>query len=166
MIGGIAVELDCIISHPWAFPTAPAFPLLLTLFLCFLSLHCSRAHNVVSRGKQVQRRAVLIGRMGKAAEAKKEQVSAARHDLEKFYEERREKIARNQAVNVREQKDFQEEMATVMATGTEWEKVAKVADIAPKGGKSGSRDVDRMRMVMIEVCPPFSVKTAHACYFV
>ena len=94
---------------------------------------------------------MLIARMGKAAEAKKEQAAAARHDLEKFYEERREKIARNQAVNVREQKDFQEEMASVMATGTEWEKVAKVADIAPKGGKSGSRDVDRMRTVMIEV---------------
>lgn len=113
----------------------------------------------IQKTKQVQRRAVLIGRMGKAAEAKKEQAAAARHDLEKFYEERREKIARNQAINVREQKDFQEEMASVMATGTEWEKVAKVADIAPKGGKSGSRDVDRMRTVMIEVrlfCVPFS----------
>ena len=38
-------------------------------------------------------------RMSKAADAKKEQAVMARNELDKFYEERREKIGRNQAAN-------------------------------------------------------------------
>jgi hypothetical protein len=48
---------------------------------------------------QAERRQVLLKRMNKAAEAKKEQAAMARNELDKFYEERKEKISRNQAAN-------------------------------------------------------------------
>ena len=52
-----------------------------------------------------------------------------------------------------DEKGFKEEMAHVMASGSDWEKVAKVCDLTPKvAGKGGSsRDIDRMRTVLIEL---------------
>jgi ABC-type polysaccharide/polyol phosphate transport system ATPase subunit len=50
-----------------------------------------------------------------------------------------------------EEKNFKEEMAHVMAAGSDWEKVAKVCDLTPKVSKGAVRDVDRMRTVLIEL---------------
>jgi hypothetical protein len=66
---------------------------------------------------------------------------------EQFYAQRQEKIARNKASNRSEETATKEEMAHVMASGSDWEKVAKVCNL----GQKGKDTQDRMRTVLVQV---------------
>eukprot|EP00455_Lapot_gusevi_P007575 TRINITY_DN1322_c0_g2_i1.p1 TRINITY_DN1322_c0_g2~~TRINITY_DN1322_c0_g2_i1.p1 ORF type:complete len:203 (-),score=90.77 TRINITY_DN1322_c0_g2_i1:257-805(-) len=96
-----------------------------------------------------QRKQQLMERRTRALDAKREQAQIAANEIDKFYQKRRERIQEIHGKNQEEEKNFRQELAHVMAHGTDWEKVAKFCDLMPKAKES--RDVTRMRSLLIQL---------------
>lgn len=98
---------------------------------------------------QAERKTVLMKRSEAARVAKREQAGVGRTEIERYYQDRSEKIARNKTQNRSDEANYKEEMAQVMSNGTDWEKVAKLADFGSAKQGNQARDVDRMRLLHI-----------------
>ncbi|XP_025834717.1 clathrin light chain isoform X3 [Agrilus planipennis] len=86
----------------------------------------------------------------KEEELKKEEWRAiAKKELEDWYKNHEELIAKTKAANRNAEKLFVAE-DDQMEPGTEWERIAKLCDFSPKVSKS-SKDVSRMRSIILQL---------------
>jgi len=97
---------------------------------------------------EAQRKLVLEDRIRKAEAAKVQAQQDAKEEIAKFYAQRQETLLRNQTTNREEEKNTKADMEALMKGGTLWEKVAKLANLQPKGqdGKTA-----RMRKLLIQL---------------
>jgi len=96
-----------------------------------------------------ERKLVIEERIRKAQAAKVQAQEDAKQDITKFYAQRQETLARNQATNRADEKNTKADMDALMKGGTLWEKVAKLADLQPKAGQDGK--AARMRKLLIQL---------------
>ncbi|XP_976040.1 clathrin light chain isoform X4 [Tribolium castaneum] len=73
----------------------------------------------------------------------------ARKELEEWYKNHEEAIAKTKAANRNAEKQFVAEDDEIVP-GTEWERIAKLCDFNPKA-KQGSKDVSRMRSIVLQL---------------
>jgi Na+-translocating ferredoxin:NAD+ oxidoreductase RnfC subunit len=73
----------------------------------------------------------------------------ARKELEDWYRNHEEAIAKTKAANRNAEKQFVAEDDEI-EPGTEWERIAKLCDFNPKA-KQGSKDVSRMRSIVLQL---------------
>ncbi|KAL3266555.1 hypothetical protein HHI36_010722 [Cryptolaemus montrouzieri] len=86
-----------------------------------------------------------------AEEEKKKQElrEIAKKELEDWYKNHEETIAKTKAANRNAEKQFVSEENDIVP-GTEWERIAKLCDFNPKA-KQGSKDVSRMRSLILQM---------------
>ncbi|XP_050303136.1 clathrin light chain isoform X1 [Anthonomus grandis grandis] len=83
-------------------------------------------------------------------EKKKEELrQIAKKELEDWYKNHEEAIAKTKAANRNAEKQFVAEDDEIQP-GTEWERIAKLCDFNPKA-KPGSKDVSRMRSIILQM---------------
>lgn len=83
-------------------------------------------------------------------EKKKEELrEIAKKELEDWYRNHEETIAKTKAANRNAEKQFVAEDDEIQP-GTEWERIAKLCDFNPKA-KPGSKDVSRMRSMILQM---------------
>jgi len=83
-------------------------------------------------------------------EVKKEELKeAARKELEEWYKNHDEQVAKNRNTNRSAEKELVADTEP-MEPGTEWERIAKLCDFNPKGSKH-SKDISRMRSIILQV---------------
>ncbi|XP_030763597.1 clathrin light chain isoform X4 [Sitophilus oryzae] len=83
-------------------------------------------------------------------EKKKEELrEIAKKELEDWYKNHEEIIAKTKAANRNAEKQFVAEDDEIQP-GTEWERIAKLCDFNPKA-KPGSKDVSRMRSLILQM---------------
>ncbi|XP_022902658.1 clathrin light chain isoform X4 [Onthophagus taurus] len=86
----------------------------------------------------------------KAEEIKKEEWrEVAKKELEDWYKNHAEQIAKTKAANRNAEKQFVADDNEI-EPGTEWERIAKLCDFNPKA-KQGSKDVSRMRSIILQL---------------
>ncbi|XP_018572660.1 clathrin light chain isoform X3 [Anoplophora glabripennis] len=73
----------------------------------------------------------------------------AKKELEDWYKNHEETIAKTKAANRNAEKQFVAE-DNDLEPGTEWERIAKLCDFNPKA-KQGSKDVSRMRSIILQM---------------
>jgi len=73
----------------------------------------------------------------------------AKKELEEWYQNHEEAIAKTKAANRNAEKQFVAEDNEI-EPGTEWERIAKLCDFNPKA-KQGSKDVSRMRSLVLQM---------------
>ncbi|KAJ8913944.1 hypothetical protein NQ315_015181 [Exocentrus adspersus] len=73
----------------------------------------------------------------------------AKKELEDWYKNHEEAIAKTKAANRNAEKQFVAE-DDELEPGTEWERIAKLCDFNPKA-KPGSKDVSRMRSIILQM---------------
>ncbi|KAJ8976231.1 hypothetical protein NQ317_009728 [Molorchus minor] len=73
----------------------------------------------------------------------------AKKELEDWYKNHEETIAKTKAANRTAEKQFVAEDDEI-EPGTEWERIAKLCDFNPKA-KQGSKDVSRMRSIVLQM---------------
>ena len=92
---------------------------------------------------------MLRERQSKADAEKAAQVSTAKEEISKFYEDQASKLEKNKKVNRADEKNYRSDTAAIFANGTKWEKVNRLVNIAPKHGeKPGSSRVERYRKLL------------------
>ncbi|XP_028132436.1 clathrin light chain isoform X2 [Diabrotica virgifera virgifera] len=83
-------------------------------------------------------------------EKKKQELrEVAKKELEDWYKNHEEAIAKTKAANRNAEKQFVAE-DDELEPGTEWERIAKLCDFNPKA-KQGSKDVSRMRSIVLQM---------------
>ncbi|KAG5866051.1 hypothetical protein JTB14_004401 [Gonioctena quinquepunctata] len=82
-------------------------------------------------------------------EKKLELREIAKKELEDWYRNHEEAIAKTKAANRNAEKQFVAE-DNELEPGTEWERIAKLCDFNPKA-KQGSKDVTRMRSIILQM---------------
>lgn len=83
----------------------------------------------------------------------------AKKELEDWYKNHEEVIAKTKAANRNAEKQFVAEDDEI-EPGTEWERIAKLCDFNPKA-KPGSKDVSRMRSIILQMKQsPVPIKNA------
>lgn len=98
------------------------------------------------REEQVKR----LEEKDKEEEKKKEELrEIAKKELEDWYKNHEETIAKTKAANRNAEKQFVAEDDQILP-GTEWERIAKLCDFNPKA-KPGSKDVSRMRSIILQM---------------
>ncbi|XP_042889620.1 clathrin light chain-like isoform X2 [Penaeus japonicus] len=80
---------------------------------------------------------------------KEELKEKARKELEDWYKQHEEQVAKTRQANRSAEKELVAE-TTKMEPGTEWERITKLCDFNPKTSKS-SRDISRMRSIILQV---------------
>ncbi|CAH1962214.1 unnamed protein product [Acanthoscelides obtectus] len=86
----------------------------------------------------------------KEEEKKKQELrEIAKKELEDWYNNHEETIAKTKAANRNAEKQFVAE-DDALEPGTEWERIAKLCDFNPKA-KQGSKDVSRMRSIILQM---------------
>ncbi|XP_023028400.1 clathrin light chain [Leptinotarsa decemlineata] len=81
----------------------------------------------------------------------------AKKELEDWYRNHEEAIAKTKAANRNAEKQFVAE-DDELEPGTEWERIAKLCDFNPKA-KQGNKDVTRMRSIILQMKQNVPVKT-------
>ncbi|XP_042889621.1 clathrin light chain-like isoform X3 [Penaeus japonicus] len=84
---------------------------------------------------------------------KEELKEKARKELEDWYKQHEEQVAKTRQANRDACKSAEKELVaetTKMEPGTEWERITKLCDFNPKTSKS-SRDISRMRSIILQV---------------
>ena len=99
---------------------------------------------------QTEHRAVLQKKMAAASQAKRDLQEFARNELENHYAERRAKVEKNKVANREEEKAYKEETTAILASGGDWEKVARYCDLGPPKSKEIT-DTSRMRSLLIDL---------------
>ncbi|XP_015834773.1 clathrin light chain isoform X3 [Tribolium castaneum] len=77
----------------------------------------------------------------------------ARKELEEWYKNHEEAIAKTKAANRDAAKNAEKQFVAEddeIVPGTEWERIAKLCDFNPKA-KQGSKDVSRMRSIVLQL---------------
>lgn len=82
-------------------------------------------------------------------ENKTELREKARKELEDWYKQHEEQVAKTRQANRSAEKELVADTGK-MEPGTEWERIAKLCDFNPKTAKS-SRDISRMRSIILQV---------------
>ncbi|XP_045111778.1 clathrin light chain-like isoform X5 [Portunus trituberculatus] len=89
-----------------------------------------------------------------AEELNKEELKEkARKELEDWYKQHEEQVAKTRQANREACKSAEKELVAdigKMEPGTEWERIAKLCNFNPKTAKS-SRDISRMRSIILQV---------------
>lgn len=102
------------------------------------------------REEQVQR----LEEKDKEEEKKKEELrQIAKQELEDWYKNHEETIAKTKAANRDAAKTAEKQFVAEddkIQPGTEWERIAKLCDFNPKA-KPGSKDVSRMRSIILQM---------------
>lgn len=96
-----------------------------------------------------ERQQVIQKRINDARDAKAKAVTDAKAEIDSFYQARKEQIEKNQAANREEEAETRRDFDSTMEHGTQWEKVGKLANLAPK--PNDERKVGRMRKLLIEL---------------
>jgi hypothetical protein len=83
---------------------------------------------------------------------------AARKELEEWYTNHEEQVAKNRKANRSAEKELVADTEPI-EPGTEWERIAKLCDFNPKGSKH-HKDISRMRSIILQVkqTPPVGGK--------
>lgn len=97
-----------------------------------------------------ERETVLAQRRANALERKDELISKARSNIENARNNRQTKIEKTATQNRTDEQSYRDDLANTMEHGTEWQKVAKMCNLAPKSDKSGVQK-DRMRRLLIQL---------------
>ncbi|XP_063886131.1 clathrin light chain-like isoform X4 [Scylla paramamosain] len=85
-----------------------------------------------------------------AEELNKEELKEkARKELEDWYKQHEEQVAKTRQANRSAEKELVADIGK-MEPGTEWERIAKLCNFNPKTAKS-SRDISRMRSIILQV---------------
>lgn len=82
-------------------------------------------------------------------ENKNELREKAKKELEEWYKQHEEQVAKTRQANRSAEKELVADTGK-MEPGTEWERIAKLCDFNPKTAKS-SRDISRMRSIILQV---------------
>jgi hypothetical protein len=91
-------------------------------------------------------------RRSEAYDAKEKQVDSAKEEIQKFYADRETRIGNIKSQNREDEQKTKAGLDDLMAYGSDWEKVTKLVDLAPKPNeKPGSSKVDRMRALLIQL---------------
>ena len=96
-----------------------------------------------------ERAEILRERQSKADAEKQQQISTAREEITKFYEDQEAKLEKTKKVNRADEKNYRNDTAAIFEKGTKWEKVNRLVNVAPKTGeKPGSSRVERYRKLL------------------
>jgi len=95
-----------------------------------------------------QRSIVLAERASEATTKKQANLETAKDETADFYKQREARIARKAESNRADEKEYREDIRSTMQFGTEWEKVAKMVNTAPKSEKAKT---DRMRKLLVQL---------------
>jgi len=82
-------------------------------------------------------------------EAKEELRIKAKGELEEWYKQHEEQVAKTRQANRSAEKELVAETSAI-EPGTEWERISKLCDFNPKTAKS-TRDISRMRSIILQV---------------
>lgn len=97
-----------------------------------------------------ERQGILDERKAKHDAAKQQVLATAQEELKKFYADEASRLDKVQKTNRADEKSFKQDMSTVMAHGTRWEKVNKLVNLQPKPNeKPGTSRVDRFRKILL-----------------
>lgn len=80
---------------------------------------------------------------------KGEMKAAARKELDEWYSNHDEQVAKNRKANRSAEKELVADTEPI-EPGTEWERIAKLCDFNPKGSKH-QKDISRMRSIILQV---------------
>merc|ERR1719242_736280 len=78
----------------------------------------------------------------------------AKKELDDWYKQHAEQLTKMQAANRSASESAEQEFLSTtheISPGTEWERVAKLCDFNPKTGRTPSKDVGRMRSVILQL---------------
>jgi len=96
-----------------------------------------------------ERAEILRERQSKADAEKQQQISTAREEITKFYDDQQAKLDKTKKVNRADEKNYRNDTAAIFEKGTKWEKVNRLVNVAPKlGEKPGSSRVERYRKLL------------------
>jgi len=94
----------------------------------------------------------LAERKKKAEADKAELLAHAKEELNKFYADSNTKLEKTKKVNRADEKNFRTDTAEIFKSGTKWEKVNRLVNVAPKSGeKPGSSRVERYRKLLLQL---------------
>jgi len=82
-------------------------------------------------------------------QAKEELRLKAKAELEEWYKQHEEQVAKTRQANRSAEKELVAETSAI-EPGTEWERISKLCDFNPKTAKS-TRDISRMRSIILQV---------------
>jgi len=82
-------------------------------------------------------------------QAKEELRIKAKGELEEWYKQHEEQVAKTRQANRSAEKELVAETSAI-EPGTEWERISKLCDFNPKTAKS-TRDISRMRSIILQV---------------
>nr|CAI5850920.1 unnamed protein product [Callosobruchus analis] len=114
-------------------------------------LVCGEALQNAAKATRIYAERFQRGRGSDKEEEKKKQElrEIAKKELEDWYKNHEETIAKTKAANRNAEKQFVAEDDD-LEPGTEWERIAKLCDFNPKA-KQGSKDVSRMRSIILQM---------------
>jgi len=87
-------------------------------------------------------------------EAKLQLRAQAKQELDDWYKQHAEQLTKLQEANRSASESAEQEILSTtheISPGTEWERVAKLCDFNPKTGRTPSKDVGRMRSVILQL---------------
>jgi hypothetical protein len=99
-----------------------------------------------------KREVILRERAEREQEDKERLISEAKADIEKYKSEYDGRISKQKKSNRVEEKQFRDDMKSLMEHGTVWEKVARMTNLTPKTVEKGQQPrVERMRKLLIQL---------------
>lgn len=98
---------------------------------------------------EAERKVVLEERIRQAKLNKEKATADAKDEINKFYKQREDALAKAQAANRSEEKSTKADLEQLMTNGTLWEKVARMANVQPKANQDGKQA--RMRKLLIQL---------------
>jgi len=101
---------------------------------------------------EMEHREKLKDKRNTARAEKEKLIEQAKTDIEKFYEERKDKQANIKTQNKEHEQRYFQEMKDLMQYGAPWEKVGRLVNLTPKPNeKPGTSKVGRMRRLLIQL---------------
>jgi len=98
-----------------------------------------------------KRNEILHARQEKADQDKAELLLRAKEELKGFYEKREAKVEKDKKQNRQDEKSESKDYATLMESGTRWQKVNKLVDLRPKKDHAEAQKTDRMRLLLTQL---------------
>ncbi|EFO18062.1 hypothetical protein LOAG_10434 [Loa loa] len=93
---------------------------------------------------------IMLEKKDKNEEKKKEEMRAAgKKELEEWYAQRAEKLAKTRAANRKAEEDFISDREA-LKDGAEWERIAKLCEFSAKNSKTSS-DLSRLRTLLLKL---------------
>lgn len=105
--------------------------------------------NSALRQWEAKREAELQQRRTDAEAKQAAEAAEAKQTVKQFYADREERVNKQKTQNRADEKDAKADLASVMASGTIWQKVGKLVELAPK--QNDKRPVARMRTLLIQL---------------